>query len=391
MKLFLAQSLLIRGAKQLLTLRGPSGVRRGAALNDLAIIEDGSVLIRDGMIAQVGSTRRVENLKEARGAAEIAVNGAVVMPGFVDSGIYLGYGPASDSGKGTRTAEFYNDSLMLLRSCLQYGTLNAQVKVSAQSYDSHSDLALLRQLGRIGDQPIGVTRTWRIHIPSRPTPRLSDDYAATVSLLAKRKLAHCIEIPLAYASRDENILGAAQANSLGIHLAWSGGGGTMLAGLLHRLRPRSLNCPTNLTSDECRIIGRFSAPVVFSPGRSIGEDRLSDAPRQLVDFGVPICLSSGYSSDMPVFNLQIAITLAVLRLRLRAEEAIAAATINAAYAAGLGHVLGSLEAGKRADLLVMNVPDYREIPRRFGTNHVGMAIREGKVVFNRNGWRMSAA
>ncbi len=391
MKLFLAQFLLIRGAKQLLTLRGPSGVRRGAALNDLAIIEDGSVLIRDGMIAQVGSTRRVENLKEARGAAEIAVNGAVVMPGFVDPGIYLGSGPASDSGKRPRANEFYNDSLMLLRSCLQYGTLNAQVKVSAESYNSHSDLALLRQLGRIGDQPIGMTRAWRIGMPSRPTARLSDDYAATVSLLAKRKLAHCIEIPVAYAARNENILGAAQANRLGIHLAWSGGGGTVLGGLVHRVRPRSLSCPTNLTSDECSTIGRFSAPVVFSPGRSIGEDRRSDAPRRLIEFGVPICLSSGYSSDLPVFSLQIAIALAVERLRLRAEEAITAATINAAYAAGLGHILGSIEAGKHADLLVMNVPDYREIPRRFGMNHVGMAIREGKIVFNRNGWRVSAA
>jgi len=94
---------------------------------------------------------------------------------------------------------------------------------------------------------------------------------------------------------------------------------------------------------------------------------------------------------MPVFNMQTAIALAVLRLKLTTEQAISAATINSAHALGLGDTVGSLEPGKQADVLVMNLSDYREIPRRFGVNHVGMAIREGKVAFNRTGWKVSAA
>lgn len=88
--------------------------------------------------------------------------------------------------------------------------------------------------------------------------------------------------------------------------------------------------------------------------------------------------------------MQMALSFAVLHLRLTIEQAITAATINAAHAAGVGHLTGSLEAGKRADILILTLSDYREIPRQFGINHVGMAIREGNVVFNRTRWRVGA-
>src|SRR5271155_277491 len=80
---------LVRGARQLLTLRGPSGPRRGLDLRNLGIIQDGAVLIADGVIVEVGPSRRLENLALARGAQEIDATGSVVLPGFVDSDIHL--------------------------------------------------------------------------------------------------------------------------------------------------------------------------------------------------------------------------------------------------------------------------------------------------------------
>ena len=74
------RSILIRGARQLLTLQGPSGPRRGEALGSVGLIEDGSVLIVNGLISNIGPTRRVENLAEARAADEINAAGRVVMP-----------------------------------------------------------------------------------------------------------------------------------------------------------------------------------------------------------------------------------------------------------------------------------------------------------------------
>ena len=85
--------------------------------------------------------------------------------------------------------------------------------------------------------------------------------------------------------------------------------------------------------------------------------------------------------------MQMAIALAVGRLQLTPEEAITAATVNAAYASGIGHRAGSLEVGKQADLVFLNLTSYRDLPRQFGINHVGLVIRAGNVVFNRIGWK----
>src|SRR3954449_8828160 len=83
------QNILVRGARQLLTLHGPSGPRRGLALSNLGLIEDGAVLVVNGVISSVGPSRRVENLAEARHATEISAAGRVVMPGFIDSHTHL--------------------------------------------------------------------------------------------------------------------------------------------------------------------------------------------------------------------------------------------------------------------------------------------------------------
>ena len=96
----MGKATLIRGARQLLTLRGPKGPRRGADLQNLGIIEDGAVLIADGLIAEVGPSRRLENLALARGAEEIDASGCVVMPGFVDSHVQCGEGLLQNSRHG---------------------------------------------------------------------------------------------------------------------------------------------------------------------------------------------------------------------------------------------------------------------------------------------------
>src|SRR5580693_18003 len=77
---------LVRGARQLLTLRGPSGPRRGTDLRKLGIIQDGAVLIADGLIVEVGPSRRVENLAAARDAEEIDASGCVVNVGVAERG-----------------------------------------------------------------------------------------------------------------------------------------------------------------------------------------------------------------------------------------------------------------------------------------------------------------
>jgi imidazolonepropionase len=110
--------------------------------------------------------------------------------------------------------------------------------------------------------------------------------------------------------------------------------------------------------------------------------------RAILDNGGAVAIASGYDAALsPVFNMQMVIAQAVLQMKMTTEEAITAATINAAHASGVEKRTGSLEYRKQADLLLLNLADYRELPRQFGINHVGMAIRAGSVVFNRVGWK----
>src|SRR5450756_2446957 len=83
------RQILIRGARQLVTVRGTRGPRRGPSLNELNVIQDGAILIRDGILVEIGPSRRVENLAQARDAIEINAAGRVVMPGFVDAHTHL--------------------------------------------------------------------------------------------------------------------------------------------------------------------------------------------------------------------------------------------------------------------------------------------------------------
>jgi imidazolonepropionase len=389
-----SQVFLLRGAKQLLTLRGPSGPRRGTALHDLGIIEDGSVLIRDGRIAAVGATRRLENLKEARDAIEIPAAGNVVLPAFVDAALHVSLGPSNGSSehKRKKLADFYDDTLVLLRACLQHGTLTADVKASGNPGGFHSDVSVLRQLASVGNQPVGVIPTWRISGPWLSNEPFSPELRETLHAIAARKLVHSVELmPQPRQLVQQELLAAMKEKNWLMKLNWLGGPADVLDELLRQLNPASVYCPSDLTPEECALLSRCPAAVVLAPGREIVTGGSGDAARSLLEQGAAIALGSGYdTAESPSFSMQMAIALAVLRSRLPVEVALAAATINAAHAVGCAAERGSIEYNKRADLLVLNLSDYREIPRRFGVNHVGMAIRDGNLVLNRTRWKIGA-
>ena len=379
------QFILLRGAKQLLTLHGPPGERRGAALHELGIIEDGSVLIQDGVIAAVGTTRRLENLKEARNALEIPVDGRLVMPGLVDPGLGLSLDRPGEQHRRKRMTEFHDDSLSLLRSCLQHGTLASELKVTAHSTDLGTDVSLLRKLAKIGSNPVRTIRTWRVNALPPPLELDGNGIANTFALLARRGLLHSLEItPESEGAVADTVLAEARLAGIRCKLIWKAGSPERLSQLIDRLQPSAVYSSSGISEGDVSILSQSSAVAVFAADRKVFEGGGDRSVRQVADAGGAIALSSGYeSSSIGNYSMQMVIALAVARLELTPEEAISAATINAAHAVGCGDITGSLEYGKDADILVMNVPDYRELPPQFGMNHVEMAIRQGTVVLNR--------
>ncbi len=380
----------------MLTLQGPRCARGGAALSELGIIEDGAVLIRDGVIAEVGSARRIENLKEARTAIEIPADGRIIVPGFVDASLHLNLG-CSETGDNSRfrkrksVVDFCDTSLGLLRSCLQHGTLTADIKAWGGEFQRALDVPLLRKLSEIGDNPICAVRTW--HVGNTAGPEC-DALLSSLVILNRKRLIRSVEFNGESGHSTDLQLHSALVNSgIGIKLCWRGGLAEELLRCLQQFRPTAVYCPAPiyLTAKETAVLAASTAIAVLGVGKEVFEGPTSSIGRELVDSGAAIALSSGYDSGSAAsFSMQMSIALAVVRLGLTIEEAFSAATINSAYAAGRGDVTGSIEVGKRADVLLLNASDYRDIAGQFGVNHVDMAIRDGNVVLNRTRWKAMA-
>jgi imidazolonepropionase len=381
--------ILIRGARQLLTLHGPPGIRRGQDMNDLGLIEDGSVLIRNDQIAAVGPTRRLENLREARNAAVIPAAGRIVIPGFVDAALRLMTGSTLRAARQSNLNRMAQEAAGVLRSALQHGTTRAEVKIGGSNpADELKALKSIKRMETTGE----FVRTWL----ARLLPGENGlDAAATRELhfeyVSKKMRDSFLEVETGpgTATAAARLFAAAAEYRLPAKLSWTGAPDRVLLDLMSTFRPHTLSGLEELDEALMKALCTLQTTLVLTGGEStLRVDKQALCVREFVDTGGGIALASGYDPvHSPTFNMQMAIALAVGRLQLTPEEAITAATINAAYASGIGRTTGSLEAGKQADLILLNLSGYRDLPRQFGINHVGLVIRGGNVVFNRIGWK----
>jgi len=394
------QWTLIRGARQLLTLRGASGPRRGSAMADLAVIPDGAILIRNGIIEKIGSSRQVENSSGARVAREIDAAGGIVMPAFVDPDIALAT-PVSGPVPDRRAAVHFDepDIRRMSRRRLEEGatTISAElVRYGILSIGSHtlfandlrSTVKALRLHKSMQNRPIRIRSLFS-------PPWLADDAAgnhfnrvsdAWMPIILQKQLSSVLEVPVAAQWVDESHALAAAGAACGFNLRMrvSGvqtesvmrlacaAGSIAILGVL----PESSAAARALADMGC-------VQVALAANILAGK---STSARGAVDDGMPLALASGYRHDAAAsYNPQFLLHLACQNLCLRPEEAIVAATYNAACSLRLSHVTGSLELGKQGDICVMDVDDYRELVRRAGHHDVKLVLRSGKIVYRRAG------
>ncbi|MFU8766586.1 MAG: amidohydrolase family protein, partial [Candidatus Methanoperedens sp.] len=123
--------------------------------------------------------------------------------------------------------------------------------------------------------------------------------------------------------------------------------------------------------------------AVLLPGATffLGSDTYAPAS-QMIYRGVAVALGTDFNpGSCPTESMQIILTLACLKMRMSPAQAINAATINAAHAMDRADTIGSLEAGKQADIIILDAPGHKYIPYHFGVNLVRTVIKKGKVVF----------
>ena len=425
----MSKKILIRGARQLLTLRGSSGPRRGNALSDLAIIPDGALLIKDGRIETVGPGRRLENLTESKDAQVIEADGCVVMPGFVDPHTHLVSGPPRVNEFEMRTlgasleesgvlydglhAQVRNvrslparrlelQARNTLHHCIRHGTTTLEAK-TGYGLDDTGEMKCVRVLEDLQNCPITVIPTW-FGARALP-PEFADDSNGYLRFLteemlpriAKRKTIPYIDADPAACGftlnqtmqflRAARLAGLSPRLHAGLHQADSN------VELAVALRAESVSHCNYITDDQVGHLYDSSTVAVLLPGLAyhLRLDRLPPA-RRMIDGGAAVALASGYDPLLsPSCNMQMVVSLACNHLNMSPAEAIHAATFNAAAAAGCSRESGSLEVGKSADILILAVPDYREIPYHFGMNLVSTVIRRGEIVHHETApeWRVA--
>jgi imidazolonepropionase len=141
----------------------------------------------------------------------------------------------------------------------------------------------------------------------------------------------------------------------------------------------------HINAADIRALGTSSTVATLLPGCDFYLGGKQYAPaRKLIDAGAIVALATDYNpGTSPTVSMPMVLSLACTQLRMTPAEAIAAATINAAYALRREKRLGSLETGKQADLAVFEVEDYREIPYYFGMQRCWMTMKSGEIIYKR--------
>jgi len=409
---------LVRGAIQLLTLRGDAGPRRGAAMGDLGLIARGAVLIKDGAIVDVGPARRIERLPEARRAHEIDAGGRVVMPGFVDSHTHLVFGrprltdyemrlagaayaelAAAGGGilssvkavRGMSAARLEAQARQFLGAMARHGTTTLEAK-SGYALDEAGELKTLRLLAKLDGDPLDVVPTYLgAHIAPPEYRGRADAYvdwmaAEMMPTIRKRKLARFVDVYCdagAFTLEQSRLyLESARRLGFGLKIHAEQFARTGAVRLAVELGAASADHLEQAGHEDIRALAQSNTVATLLPGSVFHLGLRTYAPaRKLIEGGAAVALATDFNpGTSPTYSMQMVLSLACTEMRMSPAEAIAAATINGAHALRMADRVGSLEPGKQADLLVLNCSDYRELPYYFGGNNVYQTIKRGRIL-----------
>jgi len=417
-----SDALLLVNVGQLLTLCAgstKSGPRRASDQKELGIIVDGAVLCLGGKIISVGTTKEALRdpwlRKNRRKVIEIDCGGKMVLPGFVDSHthpVFVGprlvdfekriegasYEEIAAAGGGIRSSlepvrktskgALARKVATVLQEMAAHGTTTVEAK-SGYGLTVESELKSLEAIqGAASAWPGTVIATLLgAHVVPKEFQGCSQKYVEIVCKemiprAARRKLAQFVDVfcdRAAFTSTEtEQIFEAAVKHGLSVRAHMGQLSETALSPFL-RFNPASFDHMDHVNEDDISQLAKHDTIATLVPGANyfLGLKEYPDA-RRLIDAGVPVALATDYNpGTSPTISMPMAMSLACTHMKMSPAEAIAAATINGAWALRVADNKGSIEPGKDADLTIFAVRDYREIPYWFGANHCAATVLNG--------------
>ncbi|WP_080847060.1 imidazolonepropionase [Cytobacillus gottheilii] len=412
---------LIINANEIITLKGSDkGPRTKEGMSELAILENGCVLIDQDQISAVGTLEELEqdysHLLEQ--AEVIDAAGKVVMPGLVDCHTHLVHGGTRENefnmrlngasymeimnagggihstAKSTRNASFeelYDKAYRHLNEFLKYGITTVEAK-SGYGLDWEHEKKQLEVAKKLQDtHAVDVISTFMgAHAVPREFKGREDEFVDIIvhqmlPKVAEEKLAEFNDVfcekGVFTPEQSRRILEAGKQYGLTpkIHAdEIEPYEGSELAAEVGAISAEHLL----VASDEgIRRMAEAGTIGVLLPGTAFFLRAPFARGRLMIDCGVPIAISTDFNpGSSPTISLPFIMNLACMNMGLTLEEVLTASTINAAYAINRGHLIGSLEPGKKADILILNVSNYKQLQYYYGMNHTHMVLKNGEIV-----------
>ncbi|MEK4023773.1 imidazolonepropionase [Sporosarcina sp. FSL W7-1283] len=410
----------IKHAKELATISGENGPRKGKDMSNLSIIEDGSVWIEDGKIAAVGTTEELEKQYASRAneADIVDATGRLVTPGLVDPHTHIVYGGSREkefemrlegatymdimnAGGGIHatsrmTREATEDELVeqasrRLDSFAKHGVTTVEGK-SGYGLDLETELKQLRAAKRLNEQhALEIVPTFMgAHAVPREYKGNEDAFVDLVidemlPVVAEEKLAAFNDVfcekDVFTPEQSERILEAGKKHGLTpkIHAdEIASYGGAELAAKVGAISAEHL-----LKASDQGIEDMAKAGVIacLLPATALFLREEAAKGRQMIDSGMAVAISTDCNpGSSPTTSMPLVMNLACISMRMTPAEALVAATINAASAIKVEDRAGSLEVGKQGDVVMWDIGSYQELQYLFGVNHVDKVWKKGQLI-----------
>lgn len=412
------KGLVIKNIKELLTLsssfRDPTG---------LGIIQDGAVVIREGKISWIGKTEDLPGeLIWGQPPKIIDATGKVVMPGMIDAHTHLVFGGSRENefeqriegltyleiaarGGGilstveaTRKASFEELFILGKRRLdrfLSNGVTTLEAK-SGYGLSVEDELKILRVSKALNlEHPVEIVPTF---LGAHTLPKeFREERQTYVDLVIQMMIPQVAEEGLAEfcdvfceekaftLEESKKILEAGKQFGLKpkIHAdQLSPGGGAELAA---EVGATSADHLEYVSSKGIELMAERGVVAVLLPGATFFLTMKKYPPaREMIEKGVRVALSTDLNPGSSMTeSLPLMMTMGCLLYRMTPKEVIQAVTLNAARSIGREHEIGSLEPGKKADLLILDIPNYKYLPYHFGVNHTECVIKRGEIVYER--------
>jgi len=406
--------LLIFNSSELLTISGKNEARTGKDLNKLYVIKNGAIAVNDGIILKTGNSKDLLE-KYSKVDRLIDAENCVVMPGFVDCHTHLVYGGSRESEmamrlegisyleilkqgggihstvKATREIskkDLKRISIKKLDKLLKNGTTTVEIK-SGYGLDYVTEKKILEIINELNEEhlmdiiptflgahtiPKGVDREKYVNwIVEEAIPKFRN--------LAKYCDVFCEDGAFSIDETKRIFSTAIQKGyKLKIHSGQFNDLGA--SGLAAHLRAVSADHLENISVEQIRKMKKNGTIAVLLPGVPfyLQSQKYANA-RLMIKEKLPIAIATDYNpGSCPSYSMQMMITLACLNMNLTIEEAIIASTINSAAAIEKEKVVGSLENGKQADIIILDLDNYKQIPYYFGTNLIKNVVKNGIII-----------